>query len=248
MSGCYNEILAGIDVYWGRPVVFEPGNRAITLLEAADRLAGCCDPDAWYVRVTGDIRAGYNTLIPSTAGAITAANYRRKKPPGPDLEGARLFSGRIESGVVTHATWQMIRALPPGLRADYERLSAESLVFYPRKLVADDAAGFDRLVAGLGLEPLPWEASLDLDGLEKTSVEPLDADYASLRFAIGDLARPMAERRWSARRDQGKGGGLDLAWKLQANTMYGVLASAHFAASNAVAANVITAAGPGPSP
>jgi hypothetical protein len=53
----------------------------------------------------------------------------------------------------------------------------------------------------------------------------------------------MAERRRQARRDHGKGGGMDLAWKRQANTMYGILASRHFATSNAVASNVITAAG-----
>jgi hypothetical protein len=243
MSGCYTSIISGIDVYWGRPVVHEPGNRAITLLQAVRLLADCCDPDAWYIRVTGDIREGHNTLIPSTAGAITSANYRRMKPQGPDPEGARLFSGRIESGVVTHATWRMIRAMPPALRGEYERLSAESLVFYPRKLVAGGGAEYDRLLSSLGQEPLPWGGTLDLDVLTKTAVEPLDADYISLRFRIGGLARSMAESRRRAKLERGKGSGMDLAWKHQANTMYGVLAGRHFATGNAVAGNVITSSG-----
>jgi hypothetical protein len=243
MSGCYTTILSGIDVYWGKPVVHEPGNRAITLRQAVTLLEGSCDPDAWYVRATGDIRAGYNTLIASSAGAITAANYRKKKPMPPGPEAARLFSGRVESGIVTHATWRMIRALPPALRADYEGLSAESLVFYPRKLAAADGPAYDRLVASLGLDPLPWEGTIDLEGLRKETVERLDADYAGVRFAVGEVARSMAGRRRQARQRQGKGGGLELAWKRQANTIYGVLTSMHQGTSNAVAGNVITAAG-----
>jgi hypothetical protein len=244
MSGCYTTILTGINVYWGKPVVHEPGNRAITLRQAVDLLEGFCEPDAWYVRATGDIRAGFNTLIPSSAGAITAENYRKKKPVvGPEPEGARLFSGRVESGIVTHATWQMIQALPPALRADYEQLSAESLVFYPSKLVAGNGADYDRLISSLGLEPLPWEATLDLDGLTKTTVERLNADYVTLRFPMGEIASSMAERRRQARQEHGKGGGLELAWKRQANTIYGILTSINQVTSNAVAGNVTTAAG-----
>ena len=108
--------------------------------------------------------------------------------------------------------------------------------------MAGSGAEYDRLLSSLGREPLPWAGTLDLDGLTKTAVEPLDADYASLRFPIDGLARSMAERRRRARQEQGKGG-MDLAWKRQANTMYGVLASPHFATGNAVAGNVITAAG-----
>ena len=243
MSGCYARIIEGINVYWGRPVVHEPGGRPIGLAEAVTLLGRHCDDDAWYVRVTGDIRAGFNTLIPSTLGAITSANYRARKPRGPELKGAELFSGRIESGVVTHATWQMIQSLPSALRGEYERLSADSLVFYPRKLVAGDGAEYDRMVARLGLGALPWDGEVDLEALTRTQVEHLDADYVSLKFAIGDVARSIGERRRKARASNGQGTGLEMATKLQANSIFGVLASPHFATGNAVAAQVITATG-----
>jgi hypothetical protein len=46
MSGCYTTIISGMNVYWGRPIVHEPGNRSLTLREAVELLAGRCDPDA----------------------------------------------------------------------------------------------------------------------------------------------------------------------------------------------------------
>ena len=242
MSGCYPRLLERINVYWGRPVVLEPGSRPMTLEQAVQLLAANADPDAWYIRATGSIRAGDNVLIPSAIDALTGENYRRRPPPGPDLPGSKLFSGRIESGIITASTWAMIQMLPPALRRDYELLSAESLVVYPRRLIAADGPAHDELVERLGQKPLPWHAVLDLARLTRTTTEPLDAAYASLRFPIGEYARAMVERRRAAQAEHGKGGGLDLAWKNQANTMYGVLASTRLPIGNAVAANVVTAA------
>jgi len=241
MSGCYNRILAGMDVYWGRPVVHEPGRNVLTLHEAAEYAARHAAPDAWYLRVTGDLGAGLNALIPSSIAAVTSANYRRRKPghiPG----GGKLFSRRIESGVVTDATWTMIRALPDAVRPDYERLRVDSLVFYPSILAAADGPAYDRLVERHRADGLPWEAELDLEAFQRRIVEHLDDDFVTHRFPIGEYARRVGDLRRQARRDHGKGSGPDLAWKLLGNTMYGVLASEHLATNNVVAANYILAA------
>src|SRR5207253_10872113 len=90
MSHCYPAILSGLDVYWGRPLVFEPGSRTITLRDAVKMAEGCCEPDAWFVRVTGDMNDFPNTLIPSTEGARTSENYKKRRPER--LGGARLYS------------------------------------------------------------------------------------------------------------------------------------------------------------
>ena len=241
MSGCYNRILSGMDVYWGRPVVFEPGRNVLTLGAAVELAARHAAPDAWYLRVTGDLDAGLNALIPSSTEAVTSENYRRRKP-GHAPGGAGLFSRRIESGVVTHATWLMIRALPEAVRRDYERLRVDSLVLYPSVLAAADGPAYDHLVERHRAAGLPWEAELDLEAFRQRVVEHLDDDFVALRFPIGEYARKVGEFRRAARLEHGKGSGPDLAWKLLGNTMYGVLASEHLATNNVVAANHILAA------
>jgi hypothetical protein len=241
MASCYSRIISNMNVYWGRPVVHESGNKTMTLSQAVRFLSKSCQRDAWYIRVSGEIKAGYNALIPSTRDAITEANYRRNRPKNEDRSGAKLFFGEINSGVVTGATWAMIQALPPALRQEYEALSAESLVFYPHAFVASDGIEYDRLVEQLGLQLFPWSADIDLESRIRSIEEPIDADYVSLRFGIGDLARAMIDRREQAKQRDGKKSGSALGWKLMANNLYGVLGSEHFPTGNAVAANVITA-------
>ncbi len=108
MKGCYTEILAQLNVYLGRPIILDPGKRKCSLREALTLVQTCCNPDAWLLRVTGDLTKIPNVLIPSTEGARTADNYKRRshQPVGT----ARLYSRRIDSGVVTSATWLMIQA------------------------------------------------------------------------------------------------------------------------------------------
>src|SRR5262249_38176993 len=65
--------------------------------------------------------------------------------------------------------------------------------------------------------------------------------YVTLKYPLCDFARKIGEFRKEAQQKEGKKSGLDLAWKLHANTMYGVLASSHLPTNNFVAANQITA-------
>jgi hypothetical protein len=243
MSGCYNHIIEDLAVYCGRPVVYEPGRRSLTSREAVDLVEKHADPDAWYIRVTGDLSTGLNVLIPSTADAVTSANFGRKRLQQETSGSARLYTRRIESGIVTQATWLIIQALPNELRHEYERLTADSIVFYPRRLVAADGPSFDRLITEHRGGLLPWESELDLDALKQEVVEHLDDAYVTLKYPIGACARRIGEFRAEARRRDGKDSGTDIAWKYQANTMYGVLACEHMATNNAVAANQITATG-----
>lgn len=243
LSGCYNQVAAGINVYLGQPVVFEPGSRRINLREAVEFATANADQDAWLLRVTGDILAAPNMLIPSTLNCLTVDNYkakRRRSSAGQDdRPRSKLFSQRIEAGIVTAATWQVIQALPGPLRREYEALRAESIILYPRKLVADGAAEFDQLVQQRSSDDLPWASELDLEGLELRTVEKIDDDYVSLRFPLGKFARRLAELRAQAKQQDGKGA--EQTFKLMANTTYGVLGSRHYPTNNVVAANVITA-------
>jgi hypothetical protein len=240
MAGCYNAILAGLDVYWGRPIVLEPGRERMSLRDAVELAVRESAPGAWYVRATGDFAPDANVLIPSTLDAVTRENFRRKRRQGG--RRAALFSARVESGVVTEATWALIGAMPAEWREAYEGLEADSVVFYPRRMAAGDGPGYDRLVEAHRTGELPWGSRYIAETMQIYTREHVDAGSVSLKFPMREYARRFGGLRAEARETQGKGSAAELAWKLQANTCYGVLASRHLATSNAVAANRVTAA------
>jgi len=236
----------------------------MTLQEAVRLVMAHADSDGWLIRVTGDISGFPNALIPSTENALTSDNYRAKMRNGKRRQarqqvfhlealrdpasvkgtgGSKLYAARVESGVVTRATWLMIQALPAAVRDQYEHLVADSIIFYPRDLAASDGEEFDELVGRYRNDELPWQSELDLEGMELVRREKIDADYVTLQYPIGEFARIIAHYREEAQEREGKGSGADLAWKQHGNTMYGVLASAHLPTNNFVAANVVTAHG-----
>lgn len=254
MAHCYADVLAGFNVYWGRPVIFEPGKDAMTLCEAVKIARRHADSDAWFIRASGEIANAPNALITSTEGALTSRNYqarKRRRAAGRgattdgrnprEHEGAHPYSATVRSGVITSTTWDIIQAMPRAIRRDYERLRAESIVLYPRKLVARDGAEYDRLIAKHAQDEVPWRSVVDLGRMEKVLVEQIDASYVALRFPVGDYARKLGEFRREKQRTAGMGSGAEKALKEQANTLYGVLGSRFKDACNFVAANVTTA-------
>jgi hypothetical protein len=251
MRAAYSQTLQGKNAYWGRPVLLEPGARRITLRHAVNFVRQHADDDAWFIRVTGDITTIPNVLIPSTTDALTGENYRRRRrrrksvvsqqrAPGPRFRG-KLFSRRVESGVVTADTWAVIQVFPPRCLRDYENLVVDAIVFYPRSLVAESGAAYDQKFQQLHDEGLPWSAKLDPQISRIVETTKLDHEYIALKFPIGSCAKRIEEFRREARRTAGVGSGQELAWKLQVNSMFGVVASEHCVVNNAVLANQITA-------
>lgn len=262
LSGCYNRVIASLNLYAGQPVVYDPGSGVMSLKAAIAFLEeNAAGRDAWVVKVTGDISAAPNALIPSTVGALTNGNYQsraarkraRSRKDGAEFDWlyesvkdtghATLFTDRVEAGIVAWATWLLIQAMPPRLRAEYEALEVETILFYPAKLVAATGPEYDAIVERLADARAPWTATLDLDRLERKVVERLGEDHACLRFPVGGLAEKIAAFRRQARQEHGKGSGAELAWKQQGNTLYGVTASPHLPTHNVVFANVVTATG-----
>jgi hypothetical protein len=264
LSACYSEITAGINVYWGRPVVLEPGGKRLTLAQAVALVRRLADDDAWMVWASGPIAGYKNVLIPSTQDALTAANFvarqgraRRRRAarqaspgegddePGParGTTGARPYAARVDFGVITHATWVVIQAMPPEVRRQYAGLNADCILFYARALAADSGPQYDELVARHMPGALPWEATLDPEATEIIQRQKIGADYVTLRYPLGHFARRIGQFRRDAQASQGKGSGLDLAFKVHANALYGVLASPYHPVHNVLAANVITGTG-----
>lgn len=260
LGSCYPAIIRPMVVYLGRPLVLEPGNEPWTLGEAVAYLGRHADgPYAWFVKASGPISGFANTLIPSTVDALTNDNYRdrersrvarkanthlleakradRLRERVSDRSYTALLTDEVHAGVVTAATWLMIQTLPPGARRQYEDLRAETIVFYPKKLVAGSGPEFDALVAKSRTgRAVDWRQQLDLGRMTRTTVEDIDEKYVSLRYPVGELTDRLVKLREAAGRDTAEG----KQFKTLANTVYGVFASPFLPTSNPVAANVIT--------
>jgi hypothetical protein len=255
LSGCYAASLSQMSLYLGRPVILERGHKARTLREEVEEVTTLADRDAWLIRVSGPLPGILNALLPSTPDALTSLNYNsrsraRRRQWGQYRQragsrlarkapGARLYARTVESGIVTWATWAMIQALPDEVRAAYEGLTAETIVLYPRQLVADTAKEYEQLVQRLRRDELPWESLLDLDAREIVTRERLDESHVALRHRIGEDVQRFTALREAAK--AAKDSVSDRVWKTTANAVYGVLASEHLPSSNFVAANQVTA-------
>lgn len=244
VKGFYNQITSGIDVYLGEPTVIDPGEEPTTLREAVGHMNEHCPHDGWYLRVTGPVTGWDNTLIPSTVDALTHSNFRRRmrRPDAkPLVPRGRLYTREVESGIVTAATWDLIRCLPDAARQQYEGLRVESMVFYHSRLIASDGARYDELVSRLGLPTMPFVSWYDFGELLKTTVERASAQHACLRFPLREVAGRVGEERRRARAENLPT--QEHSWKLVGNVFYGILANRRSPRGNVVAANVITAAG-----
>ncbi|WP_020476586.1 hypothetical protein [Zavarzinella formosa] len=247
LSGCYNAIVSTMRLYAGRPLLWEPGSHPTTLADAVclarKHAAG---RDAWIIRVSGPMNAPPNALIPSTRDAITTSNAdrRRRAKPSPasgDEGRTELYADVIEGGIVAWATWEVIQALPKEIRESYEQLRVDALLMYPKAMVAATAGEFDTLVAAHERPDASWATQLDMGSLTLTTRDFINADYVTLAFDLGELAREFGRRRAEARAAHDKGSVLELMWKSMGNMMYGVIASPFLPTNNVIAANVITA-------
>jgi hypothetical protein len=262
MAGCYNEVTARQQVYWGQPVIFEPGDKKLTLEQAVALVSRLAPPDGWLIRVSGETTTSPNALLPSNDNALTSFNYnscvksgkrRRSQRRAFQIEAAqdpgashqtsasRLYARAIGAAVVTSDVWKVITVLPKALRAEYENLIVDSVVCYPHKLIANSGAEYDDLVGRLATNSLPWQADLDPDTLEIVCREQVGARHVALRFPLHEYAKSFGQYRKEAQATYGKGSGEERAWKQHANVVYGVLASRHLPTHNFVAANYITA-------
>lgn len=78
--------------------------------------------------------------------------------------------------------------------------------------------------------------------MKMKSTHFLGEEFVSLKVPLGEgMAKHIGEQRKLAQKEFGKDSGEEIAWKLLANTMYGVLASPYYPINNYLAANLITA-------
>jgi hypothetical protein len=256
LSHCYPGIIKHTHLYLGKPVVWEPGNTMVSLAKSVKVLEEhAAGDDAWFVRVSGKLPHGANALIRSVENAITCENYKRRTrrgracllPAQQDTEAAQraktaktkscLLTHEVNFGMITAATWAIIQTLPEEVRQEYESLRVESVVFYPRNLIADSVEEFEQLCQKFRTENIvAWRQALNFSKSKLETVEDIDDSFVSIRFPMHELMSHMI----SIRQEAGKDNALGKCIKLITNTMYGILASPLMDCNNVVAANVIT--------
>jgi hypothetical protein len=260
LRSCYAKVMASMSLYAGRPVIHEPGSGGMTLKDAVEFVnEHAAGRDAWIIKVSGKITTFPNALVPSTKGALTNANYKSRaakrrartsrygfafdwdNEARKDTGNTAIYTDVIEAGVVAWATLLVIQALPPGWREEYENLEVDSILFYPKKMVADSGPGFDALVEEHRHFNTPWQASINMEALVQVIKKPIDDDYVAFRFDLGELVKVMLEKRREAKDRYGPGSAAEKGWKVQVNSLYGVVASRYLATNNIEAANYITA-------
>jgi hypothetical protein len=114
-----------------------------------------------------------------------------------------------------------------------EERQLDELVEHPLQALYNDGLAEDALKK--------LAVNIKLTRLNLTTIEHLEERYGALRYPLGKLAQEIIKRRAEARKTFGKGSGAELAYKQQANTIYGVIASRLKKTNNVVAANYITA-------
>lgn len=79
LSRCYPSVLREMNLYVGRPVVWEPGNDTLPLADVVGYLdEHAAAWDGWFVKVSGSVSGAPNVLIPSSHGALTHLNYHKR--------------------------------------------------------------------------------------------------------------------------------------------------------------------------
>ena len=78
MASCYSTIIGKNNVYHGRPITLEPGNKKMELSQAVALMHRLSPNDGWNIRVSGDLTTIPNVLIPSTLGAITRSQMKNR--------------------------------------------------------------------------------------------------------------------------------------------------------------------------
>jgi hypothetical protein len=69
LCSCYNTILGQLNIYVGRPVIWEPGDSQMKLADAVAFLREHAPDDGWIVWASGRITSMPNTLVRSTVEA-----------------------------------------------------------------------------------------------------------------------------------------------------------------------------------
>ena len=253
-KSCYATAICHLNLYLGEPIITTFKNKKYkpTLKESIDFLTNNCPHDAWFIRVSGQLKDAINTLILSDLDfsakklkikTLWDVNPARKsiglfnafKTSNP-LANSTLLTKEIKFGLVNTDIWDCIKLLPDEWVAEFESLPVDCLVFVPNELVCHD---LEQLEAKQQLYP----ESAEIEKFNpKTGLKEITLQYSSknlcLSFPIKDYYLQLRSIRNQLKKAKNP---VQEVYKLFLNSGYGALACIYLKVNNLLAANQITA-------
>ena len=253
-KSCYATAICNLNLYLGEPIVTTFRNKKYkpTVKEAITLLSKKCPRDAWFIRVSGQLKDAINTLILSD---LDFTNKRLKVKTKWDINPARksiglfnafkvsnplaastLLTKEIKFGIINADIWDCIKLLPNPWVAEFESLLVDCLVFVPNELICHS---LDELESKKALYP-------DNEEIEKfnpkTGLKEITLQYNQknlcLSFPIKDYYLKLREIRNRLKKAKNP---VQEVYKLFLNSGYGALACIYLKVNNLLTANQITA-------
>lgn len=255
LQSCYATAMSNMNIYLGQPMVltFKHKKYKPTLREAIEcvRLHNAPN-DAWFVRVTGELKEAINTLIPSdlrfkpqsqkiptlkdlsdTRQSIEKFNaYKTNKPQATST----ILTKEIKFGLINNDLLECLKLLPESWYKEFENLLCDAIVYIPGDLIADDIEEYLDIVANL-----PDEEKVERFNVKEGTKGADGQRYknnAVLRFPVCEYWQQLKTKRGEFKKAKNP---VQEVYKLFQNSGYGVMACLHLATNNLIASNMITA-------
>jgi len=256
LSSCYASAMSDLDIYLGKPVTitFPYKKYQYTLKEILEIIEEKeISKDAWFVRVSGNLEKGFNTLIYSdlrfTNKKVSLKTFNDKKKNNPKLINqfnlekiaketatSTMLLKEIKFGLINYDLLESLKLLPEDLLEEYLNLKVDCLVYYPNELIADNLDDYYKLLDKYPTEPK--KTKLDRKTGLAVTEQILCQDNVTLRFPIKDIWQLLKAKRSEYKKAKDP---IQEVFKLFQNSGYGVLACLYLSCNNLMASNQITA-------
>lgn len=255
LSSCYATFMSQMNIYLGEPVTrtfkykkYKPKLREIVEFIRSQNL----NRDAWFVRVSGELKTAFNTLVMSdlrfTPKSILCPTVKDLRPTKKSVElfnafktpkkqaTSTLLLKEIKFGLINADILDCLILLPDSWYEEYLELSCDCLVYFPTELIGESLSEVQNI-----RDSLPEEAYLE-NFNPKSGIKNIELQYyknnTCLKFNIGEFWKQLKSKRSVYKKAKNP---VQEIFKLVGNSGYGVLACLHLATNNLVASNAITA-------
>lgn len=256
LESCYATKLSNMSFYFGTPIVYtcKSKNRPILKDFIAFKNKHELKNDAWFVRVTGELKEAINTLILSDVDfSVTNRNNKIEnkfnrtkirvmafdayKTSDNDAEST-LFRKKIKFGLVNQDILNCIDLLPKTWRDEYYNLKIHAMVFIPNHLICSSLEEY----LAKQEELKDTEERQEYFDPKKMSLKieyGIRPENVCLEYPIRQNISLLKDLRKQLKNESNPA---QLIIKLINNSTYGVTACLHLKFNNLLAANMITAA------
>ena len=255
LSSCYASFMSTMNIYLGEPVVrtfkhkkYKPKLREVIEFIKSQKL----NRDAWFLRVSGELKTAFNTLIMSDLRFVNKAILNPSvKDLNPSKKSVELFNAfktpkkqatstlllkEIKFGLINADIIDCLSLLPNNWYEDYLELFVDAIIFFPNELIANSLDELELIKSNL-----PDESYIESFN-SKSGIKNIELQYyknnACLKFDIGKYWKELKSKRSEYKKAKNP---VQEIFKLVGNSGYGVLACLHLATNNLVASNSITA-------